>query len=464
MISILYFLCLVFAPYSGDDRPELNIVKIPLELLKDANTVVRFNSVHHHVKDLDNRRTKVVKTVTVMNEDGNWSGSFRVGYSDKSEKIKDIKILIYDAFGKRIVKVDKDDIEDLSSSQGSLATSGRYKSYQYAANRYPYTLHYEYTLVSSNTLSIQPWWPVYYNQSVEESEYVVSSDDEFSIMTKTFNFDKAKSEINNLTSRYSLSQYPAIKYEIMAPHYKEILPHMLICPNRFSFEGIEGKVSDWKDFGDWFFRLNDTQDEMTDEMISQLKSIINVDDDVNEKARKIYDYVAENMRYVSIQLGIGGFQPFPAEEVHELKYGDCKGLSNYTKTLMNHFGIKAIYTVVESDRNHNYNFDSTMPDLAQGNHVILCLPELADTTFVECTSKDLPFGYISSSNNNRNVLLVSEQGGKIVKTTRYKDERNVIDNKLDIVFDEMFNAEVNRSSKYTNLAIKVRGGVIISLL
>ena len=454
MISILYILFLVLVPFGGDDdRPELNIKNIPIELLVDANSVVRYNLVHHHIKDIDDRKTKVVKTVTILNEKGSWNGAFRIGYSDRSEKIKDIKVIIYDASGKKLIKVDKDDIEDLSSSYGSLATSGRYKSYRYSTNTYPYTVHYEYTLKSDNTLGMQSWWPVNYSQSIESSEYQVTSDREFPMMTKKFNFQDSNSELDDVKQRYWLKAYGAIKYERLAPHYKEILPHMLVCPNRFSFENIEGDISGWKDFGDWFYRLNDTQDDITEAMKVELESIITVEDNDYTKAQKIYDYVAENMRYVSIQLGIGGFQPFSAEEVHKLKYGDCKGLSNYTKTLMNHFGINAIYTVIENNRNTNYNFDDTMPDLAQGNHVILCLPDLRDTTFVECTSKDLPFGYISASNNNRKVLLVTEEGGKIVKTTRYKDEENVTENKINVICDATFNAEVTRTTTYKNLSL-----------
>lgn len=445
--SIAILLC------GNGDRPELSISNIESELIKDADSVIRYYNISHEIKSLSKRITKVIKTTTILNEEGIGSGRLVVGYNEGSEKVKGVKITIYDKEGKKIRKVDKDDISDLSNSYGSIASTARYKYYEYKANSYPFTIHLEYSLHSSNTLDLDTWWPVSYNQSVEHSEYNVLSNIEFPLMTKKINFQETALESDEVGNAYVIERIPAKRYEPLSPHYKNELPHMMICPKNFSFEGVEGSITNWKDFGKWFYSLNDTQDDITSKMILDIESEIDDNDDQLTKARKIYDYVAENMRYVSIQLGIGGFQPFAADEVHDLKYGDCKGLSNYTKTLLNYYGIKALYTVIESNNSYNYNFDAEMPDLVQGNHVILCLPDLGDTTYLECTSKDLPFGYISSSNHNRNVLLVTEKGGVIAKTTKYNDGENLIDNKIRVVCDENFNAKMNRKVSYSNIAL-----------
>ena len=65
-----------------------------------------------------------------------------------------------------------------------------------------------------------------------------------------------------------------------------------------------------------------------------------------EKARLIYDFVQKKTRYISVQVGIGGWMPMLANDVDRLSYGDCKALTNYTKSLLDIAGVESYYTAV----------------------------------------------------------------------------------------------------------------------
>lgn len=131
----------------------------------------------------------------------------------------------------------------------------------------------------------------------------------------------------------------------------------------------------------------------------------------------------ENTRYISISLGIGGWQPFDAKYVSSKKYGDCKALSNYMYALLKEAGIRSVYTVTGRGFDLNY----FLPDLpcSQFNHVILFVPNGNDTTWLECTSQSLPAGYVGVDNCNRQALAVDENGGVLVNTPSYRMNENL---------------------------------------
>ncbi len=112
----------------------------------------------------------------------------------------------------------------------------------------------------------------------------------------------------------------------------------------------------------------------------------------------------------------------PPNFVDQLNYGDCKALSNYTKALLEVEGIEAIYTRIYA----GYDYKGMVTDFPsqQFNHIILCVPNHGDTIWLECTSQKQPFGYLGGFTQNRNCLLITQQGGKIAHTPYYNHKAN----------------------------------------
>jgi hypothetical protein len=128
-------------------------------------------------------------------------------------------------------------------------------------------------------------------------------------------------------------------------------------------------------------------------------------------------------RYISVQEGIGGWMPISANQVDKVGYGDCKGLTNYTKALLDAVGVKSHYSVIWAGKEQR----SVEKDFfgMQGNHVILNIPSEEKDIWLECTSQTMPFGFLGDFTDDRNVLVVTPEGGFIKRTTSYKDEINL---------------------------------------
>lgn len=436
----------------ADDRPDLAIDLIPIELRFNANIVTRYKKMHHHIRKLDSRETYFEHSYSMLQGKGSHTQDILMYYEEGSSKLYDIDIRIYDAKGSLVKKVRGKEMEDYSATNGfTMVSNTRYKHYKYTSNNYPYTISYSYSLKTKNTLDLGYWQPASYGRAVEHDEYWISSDVPFDILTKVQNTEGYDIDIDLSTKKFVAKNLRSLDYEPLQPSYGNIYPLVRICPKQFNYENYEGNVTSWEDFGKWKYQLISDRQEVSPQMISELEKIIDVNDSNEAKIDKIYRYMADNMRYVSIQLGIGGLRPFAANKVHDLKYGDCKGLSNYAISLLNYFGVEALYTVIENNSNYDISFDPEIPDVYQGNHVIACVPNEGDTLWLECTSKTYPTGFIGGANHNRKVLLVAEDGGKIARTKKYTDRENKKAVTIDMHIDDALNVNYLYYAEYENL-------------
>ncbi len=153
-------------------------------------------------------------------------------------------------------------------------------------------------------------------------------------------------------------------------------------------------------------------------------------------------------RYVSIQYGIGGHQTFPAQDVINRGFGDCKALSNYMHSLLKEAGIKSHYTLVYSGRNSYRLLDYSKVKINYFNHVILCLPTINDTLWLECTSQTQPFGYQGSYTSDRQVLIIEKDKSKIVYTKSYGYKDNITKRTSDVIIQDDGTVNASLKSEY----------------
>ncbi len=439
-----------FALICASQSSKTDALTISPELKNNANAVIRFKSLEIEIKAYNKMIIKEHRIVTVLNEYGIRNIGAYLGYDD-TVNIKEMNAVIYDAFGTEIKKVKERDFKDVSDVSGStLFSDNRQKYLSYTPSSYPYTVEFTSEYVTSTTSFMPRWAPLEnYYVSTEFSSFKVVNNSSIVLEKKASHFENYNiTELSDF--HFEANTIKAIKKEAYAPNFYSFAPRLKLALQEFDMKGVKGTNSGWQSFGKWVDTdLNKGTEALPESVINEVKNLTQAANSNIEKAKIVYKYMQDKTRYISVQVGIGGWKPMLASDVDRLSYGDCKALSNYTKALLKAVGIASYYTLIYGNsniQNIDKNFSSQ-----QGNHAILAMPYQDDYVFLECTSQTNPFGYIANFTDDRDALIITPEGGKIIHTTIYNTQSNTQNTKATITLDVLgtLNASLDVTSQGT---------------
>ena len=409
--------------------------KIPAELKEKAHAVVRASETFFTVKNIGEATQTTNYAITILDEQGLKNAHVLVFY-DKLTKVNNLEGILYDAKGEKVKKLKNDDIKDGSAnSEGTLFSDNRYKYGEFKYAIFPFTVEFSYTTTNKNML----FYPSFYpqedeeNMTVESSLFKVKMPAGMELRYKLIN-GMSKPTIEDIDGGKSYTwAVKGLKHyenEPYAPLWIQKGMGVLTAPNEFETEGFKGSAKTWKELGDFDNLLAKNRDILPDNVKQEVQQLVTGINDPVLKTKKIYEYLQAKTRYISIQLGIGGWQPFEAKQVAEKGYGDCKALSNYTQAMLKSVGIESLYASIRGGDGQQ-EVQADFPS-QQFNHAMLCVPMKNDTIWLECTSQNDPFGYMGSFTSNRYALLATPTGGKLVRTPAYKPSENQQVRKIEV--------------------------------
>ena len=399
---------------------------VPDNLKQNANSVVLNQEIEISILSQKLMRIKKYSVVRVYNASG--YKKLDIGeYYDKSNKIKRLDANIYDYLGKEVKNFRQKDFKDHSVADGfSIFSDNRMLYLDYTPTEYPFTIIYYSEIESSNTAFIPSWYPIdSYNKSVLKSSYTIDYPEGLGFKYKELNTNdfaiNKKEEANKLI--FTTENLPAKVDEEYAPSIENIIPSFMFGLEKFNLEGVEVSAKTWEEFGaSWYKNLLADTEEIPEETKQKVIALVGNETDPIKKIKLVYQYVQDKTRYVSIQLGIGGWKPMQAKDVDRLGYGDCKALSNYTRVLLKTVGINANYTVIyggPEKKDFQKDFVSK-----QGNHIILTIPLNNKLYFLECTSQTDPFNYQGTFTDTRYALMITPEKGTIIRTNEAKSNKD----------------------------------------
>ncbi|RNI30323.1 DUF3857 domain-containing protein [Rufibacter immobilis] len=445
------------------ETPSYASFTIKPELSKGANAVVRTEETVFTVLSPKSSTERIKRVVTVLNEDGKQHARLVVRY-DKLNTVNFIKGTVYDLLGKKVKTLKTAEIKDYSNtSDFSLYEDNRVKVAELSLPSYPYTVEFEYQVTSANMLFYTGWMPLDGEKlAVENASFQVNLPSNMPPLRyheqKVPGKVSVKQEAGQQVYLWQVNDVKPVEEEVYGPPFRELVPLVRTAPATFEVQGYAGTLETWQALGEWQNKLNAGRDQISEATKQQVQALVKDLPTPEAKVKAIYQFMQNKTRYVSIQLGIGGWQPFEANMVDSKGYGDCKALSNYTKALLEAAGIKSHYALI-------YAGDDNRPILkdfpnSQFNHVVVAVPTAKDTMWLECTNQMADAGYTGSSTGDRYSLLITPEGGKLVSTPRFTASDNTQLRTVQVKLSAQGSGVGEAFTQFAGLQHEPRGAVV----
>ncbi|NML56502.1 DUF3857 domain-containing protein [Chryseobacterium cheonjiense] len=427
---------------------------IPENLKKNADAVIRKDLTTIQINKIDDIKYQYYTVTTVLNKDGDSDARAYIPY-EKGNSISDVKVNIYDEAGKKIKSFSKSDFGDFANNdQGTFYSDNRVMVLSYTPTQYPYTVEFSYQIGDENTVFLPDFTPFRSTKvSLEEAQMKFINKSGIDLKTKiypsAYNYTSVIESDNAGEKTYTYKNVPAIDNVFLLPQPVKILPKVSFALTKFNLEGKQGSINSWSDFGSWYYNSILQPVSTSSPAIKAEVMSLNLTGTTEEKVKKLYQHMQEKTRYIFVALGIGGWQPMLPDEVQKKGYGDCKGLTNYMKTLLDEAGIPSYYSVINSGASP-VSFDKDFPKMG-GNHVILMVPTEKGNIWLENTSQKIAFNHLSYSTTARNVLSIRKNGIELLDTPDYTAEQSKEKQQLKIKINEDNSILGEGSFSYTGL-------------
>ena len=159
----------------------------------------------------------------------------------------------------------------------------------------------------------------------------------------------------------------------------------------------------WQDVAAWYQTLLTSRISLTPELKAKALELTAGAASPEEKARRLYYFVSQNIRYISLSFGLGRYQPHFAADVLHNGYGDCKDKHTLLATLLSAVGISSHAVLIHSQN----DLDPDVPAPSQFDHVITAAEIGGKRVWLDSTLGVAPFGVLLAGLRGKQALLVA---------------------------------------------------------
>jgi hypothetical protein len=233
-----------------------------------------------------------------------------------------------------------------------------------------------------------------------------------------------RQEVNGTVVRRWVAQdVPAYRIENDMPPLEDLLPRVAIYPPRLIYGEQRIDAATWNGIASWSHGLFRERMAPVPPVADEAKAVVAGVAEPEEKVRRLYEFLQQRVRYVAIELGIGGWQPHANGQVLAQRYGDCKDKATLLIAMMRAVGLTGLPALIRT-RDAGL-LERDFPHLAF-NHVIVAVPRADGYFFLDPTAEETPYGDLPWVDQGVPILVVKEDGqGDLVETPLASPERNL---------------------------------------
>jgi len=391
-----------------------------------------------------------------------------VAYFDAETRINSIRGWCIPAQGKDYEVKDKEAMEvgldDMEN--GILMTDERAKVLRIPAGEIGNIVGYEIEH-EDRPYILQDAWDFQREIPVGESHYTLQLPVGWEYKAVWINHPEIKSVASGTnTWQWTISGVPAIKEEDQMPPWSGVAGQMVVTllPAGGGMDQKKGFQS-WNDMAKWQATLYQGRRDPTPEIKQKVTALTASSATQLAKMKALAGFLQQDIRYVGIELGIGGLQPHPAAEVFAHRYGDCKDKATLLSSMLHEVGVESYYIVINTVRGGAD--PEKPPTLFWFNHVILAVripdgvndpslvatlddPKLGRLLIFDPTDEYTPFGQLRGDLQANYGLLVAPDGGELVRLPQLQSATNGVERTAKL--------SLNSSGVLSGDVVEVRNG------
>jgi hypothetical protein len=413
-----------------------------------TDAVLLYSETNVTVISADKIKTTVREAYKILRPNGREHGTVYVSFNPQ-RKIKSLHGWCIPAQGKDYEVKDKDAVERSLGPGFELVDDVKYKILTIPAPDPGNIVGYEYE-VEEHPFFLQDIWIFQEPNPVREAHYSVQLPAGWEFKASWLNHAEIKpADTGNNVWQWTVADVKEIRHEPAMPPYQGVAGQMIV-----TFFPPGGKAANgfanWNDLGNWVNLLMAGRVDASPEVKQQVATLTTGKSTQLEKMQAIAQFVQRDIRYVAIELGIGGWQPHSAPEVFAHHYGDCKDKATLTRSMLNEIGVESFQVVINSHRGvvtretpaHNFGFNHAivaikLPDALIDSSLVAVLqhPKLGRLLYFDPTDDITPFGQIRSELQDNYALLVTPAGGELIPLPQQPPAMNSVERTAKLTLD-----------------------------
>jgi len=406
-----------------------------------TNAVLLYSERNVTVQSADKIKTVVRRAYKILRPDGRDYGIAVVPFNSPSEKVTGLHGWCIPAQGKDYEVKDKEalEISDPKVDGSELISDVKQKLIKIPAADPGNIVGYEYA-IEAQPLVLQDMWYFQGESPLREAHYSLQLPSGWEYKAAYLNHVEVKpTQTGSNQWQWTVNDEKGIREEPEMPPMHGVAGKMIVYLLPPGGAGNRG-FANWKEMGNWYQNLTTGRRDPTPEIKQKVTELTAGAPTQLEKMRALARFVQHDIRYVAIELGIGGYQPHRAADVFGHRYGDCKDKATLMSAMLHEIDVESYYVVINAERGW---ITPDMPANDGFNHVILAIklpsglsesslvatmqnPQLGNLLFFDPTDELTPFGTIGGNLQDNYGLLVAATGGELLELPRLPASMNTI--------------------------------------